>query len=230
MVQAIKSETMPMGLIGRFSPDTPGVILCWLMEDLAKFLNVTNTFSPEQAAQTASLILDDYECRNLKPEDFKVIFNGIKKGEYGALYNRLDGQVIFSAIRAYIERRGVWIEENNYREHRHLKTNEKSNLIAPEVVEMYKEILKNVKKAEEPQEPKPEVEKPHREKTPREKLVQALFREFYDLWLKKPYAVSDVIEKKFVEFDGKVLDECEYVEHRLKQENEHPAAGESKRD
>ena len=210
---------MSLGLLGKFSEDGPLTILIYLITDLKTFLNVSERtdMTDEQIAQTANLILDDYECRNLKPEDYKVIFEGIKKGEYGKIFNRLDGQVIFEAIRAYGERRAVWVEENHYREHNHRKENDKTNLIAPQVVEMYKEILKNVKAEEEKPKPPPEPKRP-REKTEREKLIQSLFREFYDKWKDNPYHPSDNNELiKFIKVGGKIYDEVSYTEFRLSQ-------------
>lgn len=218
MVEAIKSDSAPIGLIGRFSPLAPAAILCHLIGDLCKFVNVEkNNMDDKQVDATVQLILDDYQCRNLKPEDFKVIFDGLKKGDYGKFYNRVDGQVIFDAIRAYIQRREAWVEENNHREHNHRKENEKTNLIAPEVVEMYKEVLRIVKSAEKEPEPNKPIVKVDREKSPREKLIQSLFVEFFKKWEQNPHIVSDREGKKFVQVDGKILDECEYVEHRLKQ-------------
>jgi hypothetical protein len=200
---------MSLGMLGKFSAQTPGIILIALMDDLSKFLNVTNTLNADQMAQTADLILRDYRCRNLKPEDYKVIFTGIKKGEYGRAFNRMDGQELFVAIYAYIERRDAWIEENSYREHNHRKENEKTNIIAPEVVEMYKEILKAVKVEEDVKVAEvPLAPKPPREKSPRDILIQKLFAEFTQ-------KTSSQEGKPFLELNGEMLDQAEWVEKML---------------
>lgn len=59
--------------------------------------------SNDQLAQTISLVQDEYWM--LKPEDFKLCFNNAKKGVYGKVYDRLDGQVIFEWLDKYLKDR-----------------------------------------------------------------------------------------------------------------------------
>lgn len=52
-----------------------------------------------QAAQTADLIIEEYYF--LKPDDFKLCFTRAKKGYYGKVFDRIDGQVIFEWLNQY---------------------------------------------------------------------------------------------------------------------------------
>lgn len=61
-----------------------------------------------QMAQTADLIIDEYFF--LKPDDFKLCFSNAKKGIYGKVYDRIDGQVIFEWLNAYNRDRALEAE------------------------------------------------------------------------------------------------------------------------
>jgi hypothetical protein len=78
-------------------------LLSLLLTDLVLFFNVGKIMSPAQIAQTVALILEDYDW--LCIEDLKVCFNNAKKGVYGKLYDRIDGQVILEWIDAYARER-----------------------------------------------------------------------------------------------------------------------------
>jgi len=56
-----------------------------------------------QAAQTADLIIDEYYF--FKPDDFKLCFTRAKKGLYGKVYDRIDGQIIFDWLNSYCKDR-----------------------------------------------------------------------------------------------------------------------------
>lgn len=78
-------------------------LVSYAVADLVKFFNVGKTMTPEQIAQTAEFIIEDFYM--LKIEDIKLCFNRAKKGEYGQLYDRLDGQIILSWISKYFNNR-----------------------------------------------------------------------------------------------------------------------------
>ena len=63
------------------------------------FFNVGKMINDTQAAQTADLIIDEYYF--LKPDDFKLCFTRAKKGYYGKVFDRIDGQVIFEWLNQY---------------------------------------------------------------------------------------------------------------------------------
>lgn len=83
---------------------------------LVNFVNVGNNMRQEQLADVAEMILDDYYFLNIA--DIKLFFYRCKKGDYGVLYNRLDGQLILEYLEKYCDTRGdsaesVMIDENN---------------------------------------------------------------------------------------------------------------------
>ena len=79
----------------------------------ANFFNLSRPMSEDQAIETGYLLLDKYPYETI--EDFVIMFNRAKTGKYGELYNRLDGQVIFSWMEKYLD------EKAGYREKEHQK-------------------------------------------------------------------------------------------------------------
>lgn len=71
--------------------------------DVVDFINVSKTMGAKQIIATARMIADDYYY--LKPEDFKLCFNNAKKGVYGKLYDRIDGQIMLDWIERYCAER-----------------------------------------------------------------------------------------------------------------------------
>lgn len=90
-----------------------------ILVDLVLFFEVGKTMGADQVKQTVGLILEDY--KHLKPEDFKLCFNRFKKGHYGKLYDRLDGQIILDVLMRYDNERDSEIENIRSRENRELK-------------------------------------------------------------------------------------------------------------
>lgn len=89
--------------------------------NLVKYFNVGKSMNDSQVAETAKLILQNYYY--LKPEDFKVCFDGMKSGKYldgGKLFDRLDGQIIMLGIYAYSEERITVSEQINNEKHKEL--------------------------------------------------------------------------------------------------------------
>lgn len=73
----------------------------------------------DQVRQTADMILEDYS--HFKPEDFKLCFSRAKKGHYGKLYDRLDGQIIMGWLMDYDNERDGEIEVIRAKDNRQLK-------------------------------------------------------------------------------------------------------------
>lgn len=57
----------------------------------------------EQLVQTIQLIIEDFYYFNI--EDFKLCFNNAKRGRYGKVYDRLDGNVIYEWLETYSKER-----------------------------------------------------------------------------------------------------------------------------
>lgn len=94
-------------------------ILTIIIVDVIKFFNVGKSMSDVQVGQTIELIQQEYWM--LKPEDFKLCFNNAKKGMYGQVYDRIDGQVIMSWLQQHIAKRFEFSEQQSMQKHDRLK-------------------------------------------------------------------------------------------------------------
>lgn len=79
-----------------------------VLNDLINFFNVGKSMSAVQVAQTADLVIEEFYY--LKPDDFKLCFTQAKKGIYGKLYDRIDGQVILEWLHRYDQDRCIQAE------------------------------------------------------------------------------------------------------------------------
>ena len=78
-------------------------VLIALMDECQQYFNLQQPMSPQQLMLTAELIMEEYYY--LRVEEFKMCFRMAMKGEYGPVYNRIDGQVFFEWIRKYFNKR-----------------------------------------------------------------------------------------------------------------------------
>lgn len=95
-------------------------LLTYAIIELAKFFNVQNNFNAEQVTLTANLVREKYYW--LKPDDFKLCFKNVMKGNYGKVYNRIDGAMIMEWLDMYIEERLIFFEAKS--EHGHFRNKE----------------------------------------------------------------------------------------------------------
>lgn len=66
----------------------------------AEYFNVKD-MSDVQATQTASLFIEQFPMETF--EDLLICLKNAKIGKYGKIYNRIDGQLIFTWFREYLE-------------------------------------------------------------------------------------------------------------------------------
>lgn len=85
-----------------------------VLNDVIDFFNVGKTMGKNQVANLALLIIEEFYF--FKPDDFKLCFNRAKKGLYGKVYDRLDGQVIFEWLNTYRKERCSTAEEKSITE------------------------------------------------------------------------------------------------------------------
>lgn len=81
------------------------VISCmalWI-DDLQSFLNISAKMNRFQIIETCSMILEDFYALNLA--DVRLVMTRAKKGQYGALYGRLDGQIVYQWFAEYFDER-----------------------------------------------------------------------------------------------------------------------------
>lgn len=77
-----------------------------LIFSLTDFFNVPK-MTDGQVAETTSLLMDEFYY--LKPEDFKLCFTNAKKGNYGQIFNRIDGQILFEWLNKYMVERTEFV-------------------------------------------------------------------------------------------------------------------------
>lgn len=85
-----------------------------ILNDVIDFFNVGKTMGAVQVAGAADLIIDEFYF--LKPDDFKLCFNRAKKGYYGKVYDRIDGQVIFEWLNQYTNDRMTTASDTSIQE------------------------------------------------------------------------------------------------------------------
>lgn len=105
-----------IGYLARYAgEDKLRSVLVLSMLDMLRFFNLTQgTMSEQQLVQTIVMIQEDYGYLTLA--DFKVFFTRIKKGYYGQIYNRIDGQMILRWLADYAEERSIAASEDSIRE------------------------------------------------------------------------------------------------------------------
>ena len=90
-------------------------ILVLLVNDALDFFNVPETMNDRQVAITVDLIIDTYPY--MQTDDIALCFRRAMKGDYGKVYNRIDGQIILGWLREYNRERCTAADELGYNEH-----------------------------------------------------------------------------------------------------------------
>lgn len=86
-------------------------LLYFIVNDLVNFFNVGKTMNASQIQQTVALIRETYPYLTI--EDFKICFTNAKKGLYGKLYDRIDGQIILDWLDRYDNMRACAFQDYN---------------------------------------------------------------------------------------------------------------------
>lgn len=81
------------------------------MDACQQYFNLQQPMNAQQLALTAELILEDYYY--LRVDELQVCFRMAMKGEFGPLYNRIDGQVFFEWIKKFMSKRQAISERIN---------------------------------------------------------------------------------------------------------------------
>lgn len=232
MEQAIKSNNPVIASIALVNKNSAKAILVLLLADVINFLNVGQTMGETQLAQTVDLILEDVNFKNLKPDDFRVCFDNAKKGFYGKSYNRIDGMVICEWLSLYCSERANVCEIEAIKKAQEDKS--KQNLISPEIVNFYKEVLEakpvndkittNVKIIDGkyvvdqiilPKDESGKVVNPEKKKivkTERDLFIQKCLFEFDAIYKDFPVKSKN---GRFILHNGKEVDQIEYTQMRL---------------
>lgn len=90
-----------------------------LLFHLAKFFNVGKQMTEPQIIDTSGLIIAEFP--HLRIDDFALFFRRFKSGFYGAAFDRLDGNVVMVALRAYEDERRGEVTAANAKAHEEMK-------------------------------------------------------------------------------------------------------------
>ena len=203
MEDAIKSNSCSIAVIAMGKKEVAIDIMTILIGQCVMYFNVGKTMGSDQVKMSAQMLLDDTSTKNLKPEDYKVMFDDMKKGYYGNLYDRFDGQIIFKIANEYADKRASFIENESMRLAGIHK--EKSHEVPTELLNVFSEVKKNLSV-------QTATERKQKEKViPNNAEVTKIFSEFDKIWKEKPVNTSG----KFIEYDGKVMDQIQFLEYKL---------------
>lgn len=178
-------------------------LLSLLLIDTLDFLNVGKTMSDKQVAQTVDLILEDYSV--YKIDYFVLCFNKAKKGYYGKLYDRVDGQIILDWLRQYDLDYQLEIENERVNEKKRLDRGD--DQIHEDAVPMpgyVKDMISNIG-------PEEKSSTPVRSRSEQDLFIDQVIADFNSLHDGSP-------GKKFVPVGDKMLDINEYIFYRVNTE------------
>lgn len=211
--QHFLSETQSLVQIAQAVPENGKervrALLNVMIADLVAFFSVGKTMGAHQVIETAGFIWDDY--KHLKPEDVKLCFDRIKKGFYGKIYDRIDGNLILDALASYDDDRTEQIEliranQSSLAKKKLLLTTYEGS---QEQGEALKALISDV--AKRMRERKALEQKPiERVPNPINDMHQRWLRQFDELYRRNAPCVG----KRFIKRYGKWLDITEYMQHK----------------
>lgn len=134
------SPSVSFARIRKYDQDLAFTFLTKIVNELADFFSVGKNMGAKQIEETVKLLLKEYYF--LKPEDYKLCFLNAKKGLYGQLFDRLDGQVICGWLNLYCEERANYFEQKSIGQHNSVVS--KPTPIHPEAAKLYADIRKEL--------------------------------------------------------------------------------------
>lgn len=167
-----------------------------LIVDVVKFFNLGKSMGASQVHQTAELILESYG--QYKFDDWRLCFKMAKLGQFGTIYDRIDGNVIFDWFDKYLEIRFSEFETARAKENRMLNEPVKSD--PTPMPDYIKELI----------EKKVVTEKPisERQPTPQELIVKQFIYDF-----DKEAEIHG--SQKYVQRLGRKMDIHEFLNYRI---------------
>lgn len=112
---ALIPESKTIGQLERLNSSELEDSLILILNDLRLFFQVDSMISTDGLYMLVDLILSEY--RGLTLEEIAICMAKAKKGEYGQLFNRLDGGIIMGWLKKYNDDRLERQKERNYAEH-----------------------------------------------------------------------------------------------------------------
>jgi hypothetical protein len=173
-------------------------IMVAMMDMCQQYFNLQQPMNAQQLALTAELMLEDYYY--LRVDELQVCFRMAMKGEFGPVYNRIDGQVFFEWIRKFMTKRQAISERIN------LEKQGSNNIYEmfqhPQIMDAMQQAADKLKIKEEP------VREVKRENPP--PLEIALMREYdalpqwdndmrFRVYKNKPYQFTEFRQERYRE-------------------------------
>ncbi|MGV3705434.1 MAG: hypothetical protein ACO1NU_08650 [Arcticibacter sp.] len=112
-------ESLTIGDLYRQDPDKTDDCIVLILNDLRMFFQVDKVINTDGLYSLASIITTQY--RHLTLEELAICMNMAKLGEYGQVYNRLDGAIILGWIKKYNTEKQSRLNERNYVKEVHVK-------------------------------------------------------------------------------------------------------------
>lgn len=111
-VQVFEANLPTMGSVKKVYGDdfAQAYIETWIV-NISEFINIGKNMNENQIYETAQMILDDYPHYTLA--DINLVFKKAKKGDFGQIFDRLDGQIILSWFSKYNQIRCSEAEEQS---------------------------------------------------------------------------------------------------------------------
>ena len=118
--QVFNTNLPTMGTVKKVYGDdfAQAYIETWIV-NISEFVNIGKNMNENQIYETAQMILDSYPYFTLA--DINLIFKKAKKGDFGQIYDRLDGQIIFSWFTKYNSLRCSEAEEQSINQGNYFK-------------------------------------------------------------------------------------------------------------
>lgn len=136
----LKSDMPTVGDIYRMYGDgVAASVIALEIESLVKFINVGKTMNAEQQLMTAKAIVVDYPTLTIA--DIKLFFQRLRKGEYGKMYDRIDGQIIIQSLGQYFSDRCDIVGEITENEHHRAKKTVYNQQYHPDVLSAIKKAM-----------------------------------------------------------------------------------------
>lgn len=127
--QVFESNLPTLGAIKRSYGETftQAYIETWIV-NICEFVNIGKNMNPNQIFETALMIIDLYPYYTLS--DINLVFKKAKIGEFGQIYDRIDGQIILLWFSTYnrlrcVEAEQISIDQSNSMKERDVRLNDR---------------------------------------------------------------------------------------------------------
>jgi|GEM_PF-4559639 len=182
-----------------------------MITEISLFVNVGKNMDIHQIKETANLLHE--KCMALKIEDLILFSKKFRTGEFGKLYDRLDGTLIIEAMDIYFEKRMTHAESIHIQEH-HRRKKEAKDEVQSEWSKDRLDILK--KTANSLINAEVVKRKPvKRVATFQDWLTNFYFTQFDRLFKKRKYRFASP-SGNFIKYKDIIMDRDGYARFRMK--------------